>query len=217
MSAQSTTFPTLQPSEFLAACEALANRYDAADHTSDAPSARWKEVGRDTQYLKIARVLPSPPEGEGEAEAEAEEEQEQEIDDPPDEAALQRSAALPNAVVEYSIVLSPTYRVPVLYFSLHNSSRAPRLEAVYEALVPLSMRGGLRSVGVLGGLSRGDHPITGRPAFFVHPCNTAAAMQALVGAEGVPVEEYLVLWLGVVGGCVGLCVPAGVAAGGGGF
>lgn len=50
--------------------------------------------------------------------------------------------------------------------------------------------------------------MTGLPAFFIHPCNTATALSRVVEEGKVPnVIEYLMLWLGIVGGCVGLSVP----------
>ena len=63
--------------------------------------------------------------------------------------------------VEYSILLSPTYQVPVLYFSLiDRRTGIPRpaaggLDAVYDQFVPAQFRTGLRDVGVLGGISVG--------------------------------------------------------------
>jgi ubiquitin-like-conjugating enzyme ATG10 len=64
-------------------------------------------------------------------------------------------------------------------------------------------------------LTAQNHPLTDRPAYFVHPCNTADAMKDICAdREGgeVGVEEYLVLWLGLVGGAVGVWVPGSVAA-----
>jgi ubiquitin-like-conjugating enzyme ATG10 len=51
------------------------------------------------------------------------------------------------------------------------------------------------------------HPITGVPAFFVHPCLLGEAMARF----GCSKETYLMLWLGLVGGCVGLWVPKEMA------
>ena len=63
--------------------------------------------------------------------------------------------------VEYNILLSLTYQVPVLYFSLiDRSARTPRpaaggLDVVYDQVVPARFRTGLKDVGVLGGISVG--------------------------------------------------------------
>lgn len=54
-------------------------------------------------------------------------------------------------------MLSPTYQVPVLYFTLrwHNLQGSVGLDAVYQYLVPPQYRKGLKSVGVMGGISVG--------------------------------------------------------------
>lgn len=56
-----------------------------------------------------------------------------------------------------------------------------------------------------------DHPITGAPAFFVHPCKTASALREVVqrtdGAVEVTAATYLWLWLGLVGSHVSLELP----------
>jgi ubiquitin-like-conjugating enzyme ATG10 len=58
-------------------------------------------------------------------------------------------------IVDFSIVLSPTYQVPVLWFTpcqlpLHGPWG---LDAVYHYLVPSIQQAGVRQVGILGGIS----------------------------------------------------------------
>lgn len=100
---------------------------------------------------------------------------------------------------------------------------------MHEYLVPKQLKSGLRNTGVMGGISMmvmksilssksaanraQNHPITDVPAFFVHPCNTAEAMQDIIGGRSISVEAYLQIWLGLVGGCVGLALPKGLAIG----
>jgi len=59
--------------------------------------------------------------------------------------------------VEYHILLSQSYRVPMLYFFLHKLPiKGPKgIDAVYEYLVPHQYRSGLRDLGVMGGISMG--------------------------------------------------------------
>ena len=60
--------------------------------------------------------------------------------------------------VEYSIVLSPTYQVPVLYFTLHNlppTLSPSSIDTVYDLLVPESFRPSIKQVGVMGVISMG--------------------------------------------------------------
>lgn len=136
------------------------------------------------------------------------------------------------AVIDFSITLSPTYCVPVLWFSLQSDreKKHPSLEQVYDCLVPELSQASLRGVGVMGGISTAvsssldatfgvifhlltalflqHHPISDRPAFFLHPCNTHAALLAVRPNDSLTAEQYLMLWLGVVGSAVGLHIPS---------
>lgn len=54
-------------------------------------------------------------------------------------------------------MFSPTYQVPVLYFTLrwHNLQGPLGLDAVYQYVVPEQYRKQLKEVGVMGGISVG--------------------------------------------------------------
>jgi ubiquitin-like-conjugating enzyme ATG10 len=56
-----------------------------------------------------------------------------------------------------------------------------------------------------------EHPATNRPVFFIHPCQTAEVMEAIAGGGRLTADEYLLLWLGAFGKCVGLDVPLALA------
>lgn len=65
-------------------------------------------------------------------------------------------AQLIDLEIEYNILLSATYQVPVLYFSLRRAgdkSHKLDTDAVYNNLVPSPYKSGLRNVGVMGGIS----------------------------------------------------------------
>lgn len=57
--------------------------------------------------------------------------------------------------VDYSVILSPTYQVPVLWFTSNSVTvtRADALDRVYDEIVSPASRTGLRQIGVLGGIS----------------------------------------------------------------
>ncbi|KAH8676748.1 hypothetical protein BGZ60DRAFT_264946 [Tricladium varicosporioides] len=112
--------------------------------------------------------------------------------------------------VTYEIHLHSTYRIPTLWFMLHDLPMAePTLdiESVYRYLVPEEYKSRLRAAGVIGGISAAPHPITDIPAFFIHPCQTKESMENF----NCPIKDYLMVWLGLVGGCVGLWVPPEMA------
>jgi len=58
-------------------------------------------------------------------------------------------------VIDFSIVLSPTYQVPVLWFSFLSDvpTSSNRLETVYDIIVSPTSRQALQNIGVLGGIS----------------------------------------------------------------
>ncbi|KAG9236327.1 hypothetical protein BJ875DRAFT_234692 [Amylocarpus encephaloides] len=112
--------------------------------------------------------------------------------------------------VTYEIHLHPTYRLPTLWFTLNDlpmGDPAFDLDSVYRYLVLDEYKSQLRSIGVTGGISAAPHPLNDLPAFFIHPCQTKEAMEDL----DCTLDEYLMVWLGLVGGCVGLWVPPEMA------
>ncbi|KAJ9660124.1 hypothetical protein H2201_007031 [Coniosporium apollinis] len=100
-------------------------------------------------------------------------------------ALLSRTPSAGTIVVQYDIILSQTYFVPVLHISIFTktpSSNRPitSLDTLYDLLVPQAYSAQLQRVGVVGGISMCNHPITSHPVFFVHPCNTTEALQAAI-------------------------------------
>ena len=121
--------------------------------------------------------------------------------------------------MNYDVVHSATYQVPVLYLTIEHTGR-DRLntpDSVYGLLVPASHRPQMQAVGVMGAVSMADHNVTGLPCWFVHPCRTGEAMDAMLSPCGGRVvdrdsRKYLLMWMGLVGGGVGLNVPIEVMA-----
>lgn len=112
--------------------------------------------------------------------------------------------------VTYEIHLHPTYRAPCLWFSLHDLPEyepAFSIDTVFRRLVPDQFKDSLRAMGSMGGISADYHPVTGVPSFFVHPCLLGEAMLGFDCSR----KTYLMVWLGLVGGCVGLWVPKEMA------
>jgi ubiquitin-like-conjugating enzyme ATG10 len=134
--------------------------------------------------------------------------------------------------VEYDIVYSESYQVPTLFFKILDSwgQVQTKLDVVHQYLIASSAWEAIQAVGILGAISTAvseaaricvltlgskcfmwaqNHPITGTPAFFVHPCQTADAMRSLeFSNRGI---DYLIAWIGLIGSSVGLHVPVGVA------
>lgn len=146
-----------------------------------------------------------------------------------DRAAIVTPQPHETGFVAYEIHLHPTYRVPCLWFSIHGLPRdepAFNIDTVFRRLVPDEYKEGLRGMGGIGGISADvsvptciflnksysrhclqHHPLTGLPSFFVHPCLLGDAMTDFSCSR----KDYLMAWLGLVGGCVGLWVPKEMA------
>ncbi|KAI0204677.1 hypothetical protein F4808DRAFT_306489 [Astrocystis sublimbata] len=119
-------------------------------------------------------------------------------------------ARLRSSYAVYEIHLHPTYRAPCLWFTLRNlpiDEPALDIDTVFRRLVPDEFKQALRGQGAIGGISIEHHPITSVPTFFVHPCMLGDAMNEFNCSK----PDYLTVWLGLVGGCVGLWVPKEMA------
>ncbi|KAH7344583.1 hypothetical protein B0J17DRAFT_635974 [Rhizoctonia solani] len=95
-----------------------------------------------------------------------------------------------------SIVWHPTYMVPTYYFQVVDAggSPVPLAQVVntarFRRRTLLDMAGELAEYGVqpIGTgnaqfplLSQGDHPITGVPHWYLHPCETSVAVREILG------------------------------------
>ncbi|CAI7652151.1 unnamed protein product [Penicillium manginii] len=159
-----STFPFLTALEFAHACRVLADRACNLDCTTGLEGLEgggWSSIRLVTQNaigLKITRrvdvhradldtKLESVDPSLQDASA---------LEDEEDPEALVRTDGHPKLHIEYEILLSPTYQVPVLYFVLHWDDQGPiGLDAVYRYLVPEPYRKQLKNVGVMGGISFG--------------------------------------------------------------
>ncbi|KAF9133543.1 E2-like conjugating enzyme atg10 [Mortierella sp. 14UC] len=127
--------------------------------------------------------------------------------------------------VNYHIVFSPIYQVPVLYFNAYRPDGAAiSLEDIYESLVPEEWRGAIRNAGLNGGISQQDHPVLNTPYFYMHPCETVPLMETIIqnnnnltaAKDGTSqpsvLENYIMTWLSFTGQAIGVSVPAGFVA-----
>jgi ubiquitin-like-conjugating enzyme ATG10 len=114
-----------------------------------------------------------------------------------------------SCTVEYDIVLSPSYCVPAVYFIIRDDdgSLITDIDLMYKLVVPRVYRDHLRDVGVMGGISMINHPIFDLPSFFIHPCQTPEALENAAEERPVLIQDYLQLWLGIIGNSVGLQAP----------
>ncbi|KAJ4352705.1 hypothetical protein N0V95_004030 [Ascochyta clinopodiicola] len=199
-------FPHLSDLDFDQACSALQRQFQLRGHHQSEWAAL--DLGREnaTSFLRITKALPQHPN----ATAASSETDEPELAESDDEVAHLTS---PAAIIHYDVVLSPSYRVPVLYFTIVDPLHRYPLtaETLYASVIPPAYKAQAEHGGVLGGVTVTDHPVTNQPAFFIHPCRTAEAMEASVGGRDMTAFAYLVVWIGALGQCVGLNVPMALA------
>jgi ubiquitin-like-conjugating enzyme ATG10 len=207
-------FPHLTPPEFDAACTSLITRFDGHGHRQN----KWQSVElisqNSTTFLRITRLLsntPSPQEDDLTANPEQGDSKDEEVEDDDDQVLTTEKCSV---VVNHDIHLSPTYSLPILYTHIADPQHRfpPTMDTLYTHLIPPHFKAQTKITGVMGGVTVADHPATGRPVFVVHACRTAEVLEACVGGErkGVKVEDYILLWIGALGGCVGLSVPLGL-------
>ncbi|TGO08998.1 hypothetical protein BTUL_0183g00140 [Botrytis tulipae] len=227
-------WPFLTEEEFELACAFLDRRYCRAS-LGPARKNLKLSMGRTATtgscYVEIIRLIHPPKDDDdlllalsnlssGYAPNSAPSQEVDMMDEDEDDEALRlnkplrlESDAIPRYIlhshqpyVTYEIHLHPTYRIPTLWFTLHdlpNYEPAFDIDSVYRHLVPDEYKSELRAMGVMGGISAAPHPITDVPAFFIHPCQTKEAMENF----DCPADNYLMVWLGLIGGCVGLWMP----------
>ncbi|KDN49605.1 hypothetical protein K437DRAFT_77245 [Tilletiaria anomala UBC 951] len=90
-------------------------------------------------------------------------------------------------LMQQSICWSTTWKVPGFYFNVLHGGRVLGLEEVVRS--PFILNTYLEGLDVevsaapdmaaFPQLSQGEHPVTGLPCFYLHPCETAARLQEL--------------------------------------
>ncbi|PKY04011.1 autophagy-related protein Atg10 [Aspergillus campestris IBT 28561] len=209
-----SAFPFLTGQEFESACCFLVDRLHML---GDSPAVGcWSSIQLTRKatgpILKISRNIDINHHDEDPMGSDRLDESQLELHEDDPEAHVRKSDPRARLQVNYEIIFSSTYQVPVLFFTLrHDSHPGPLgLDAVYQYLVSDQHRNELQSVGVMGSISFGYHPESGTPASFVHPCNTADAMRCIAGQQAVDPDTYLIIWLGLVGSRLGLHLPSAI-------
>ncbi|KAF1953941.1 hypothetical protein CC80DRAFT_527021 [Byssothecium circinans] len=204
-----SNFPQITQNEFEEACTNLLQRFGQTSHLqSEWLSLDHLQSFDNIKYLRITKPLPhkiepSKPSSTGSDPTLPH----PELDEDDEEALAVPST--PQPVIHYDIVLSPTYRVPVLYISIKDTFHRypPTMSTLYDAIVPSEYAAQTNDFGVIGGITIADHPITNTPVYFIHPCKTAEVLEASSGGREMETSAYLLLWIGAMGRCVGFDMP----------
>ncbi|KAJ3971269.1 hypothetical protein EV361DRAFT_912055 [Lentinula raphanica] len=206
--------------QFQLACKLLIKEYDSS-HPSMATNALrgwlWNEhpsvsglgyLSRSSNHVSRGKELP-----------EAIDLNDDYIED--DEAAAPICITSEVLVSQQYVVYSATFQVPCFYFNIYHSDGSPL--SINELLSSSLFRPGLtqdadtttfaltRRNAAFPLLSQGDHPTTGKPCWFLHPCETDAAVEELlkesekVGeSEDAQLLQWMKIWFMVLGNVVDL-------------
>ncbi|KAI8091846.1 autophagocytosis associated protein [Thamnidium elegans] len=99
--------------------------------------------------------------------------------------------------LEYHIVYSTSYQVPVLYFRASYQDATPlSLQEIFQKITPSIYHDQVM-------ITQTEHPLTGTPFWFIHPCDT----QKLMGIVQFEYLDYIKTWLSFAGPIVRCQIP----------
>lgn len=102
----------------------------------------------------------------------------------------------------FSIVYSETWNAPVLYFNAFKDKTPCQREEVLEIL-----KENVEDTWEF--LSYDEHPATGVPSLFLHPCQTKERMARLKdGDRKVTLDDQLWSWMSLILPAVGFSIPS---------
>lgn len=111
--------------------------------------------------------------------------------------------------LSFSIVFSQTYDIPVLYFTAQrmDGSLCSRQEIVghLELLHHQNLTDDSWDF-----LSMDQHPMTGLPSYFLHPCNTKQRMESMITSQERHPAIQLLSWMSMMFVSMGLAIPANI-------
>ncbi|EOA80715.1 uncharacterized protein SETTUDRAFT_60514, partial [Exserohilum turcica Et28A] len=200
-------FPHLTDAEFEQGCDDLVRRF----HQRRSMQKEWLSVEKMHRNGSVVLTITKHLTRDTDAATTGKDAVEEDDVAEDDEGALHEPRG-PVAIIQYDVIRSPIYQVPVLYFGIHDPEHRypPTMTTLYEHLVSPHFRPQAQNAGVIGGITIANHPVTDRPQFFIHPCQTAQVMEASVPSQ-TTAEQYLIAWIGAVGKSVGLNLPLALA------
>ncbi|KAF2266406.1 hypothetical protein CC78DRAFT_615211 [Lojkania enalia] len=203
-----TAFPFISKAEFEKGCEEISVSFANCSKSQSGLLSMEAVLQDGSMYLKIVKALqnetPKPPTAQQTPE-------EQEIGEDDDEALLDHPSE--QVAVQYDIIYSTSYQVPVIYFRVKDPAYRfpPTMEILYQYIIPRQFKQQTDNTGVIGGITVADHPFTNSPAFFIHPCRTAKVLETSLETKDIGPKEYLILWMTAFGNYIQLGMPAYLA------
>lgn len=108
----------------------------------------------------------------------------------------------------FSVVYNETFEAPVLYFYVQRSNGEPCSRQYILAWLKYTPN----FEDSWEVLSQEEHPLTGLPSYFLHPCQTHRLLRLLLSTANGEGDDVLWMWLSLVLATVGRPIPAGFYA-----
>lgn len=105
--------------------------------------------------------------------------------------------------IDYHVVYSDSYCVPVLYFNaFHSNGQMLKHEELVKLFSPAHREVMVSQIWTT--VTQTEHPILQLPFYMLHPCKTASLMNNVKPVHSVNNDHYLLQWLSSVGSAVAL-------------
>lgn len=109
----------------------------------------------------------------------------------------------PSVEWRFTIVFSDTWRVPVLYFTVQDSAGNPCLRQQVLSMLPAAEQ----QEDTWDFVSYDEHPVTGMPSYFLHPCQTQDILKILQ-KDCSQTSTLLLSWLSLILPTIGYTLPS---------
>jgi ubiquitin-like-conjugating enzyme ATG10 len=145
-----TAFPQLTTTDFEEACTDMVERF----RLHGCKQNDWQSVEMKSQlemiYLRVIKTLSSV----GSIADELQHDGDDELGEDNDDEALETSQDA-HALIHYDILLSPVYRVPVLYINVSDLRHRypPTMATLYQHVISAPFKAQTESGGVMGGIT----------------------------------------------------------------
>lgn len=108
--------------------------------------------------------------------------------------------------MDYHVVHSMSYQVPILYFNAtYSNGQALPLADIWHLLSSEFVSEDANRWGLV---TQQEHPYLGTPFYHIHPCHTAIVMgRAMQSTSAASSANYLITWLSTFAPVIGLNFP----------
>lgn len=104
--------------------------------------------------------------------------------------------------MDYWIIFSISYQKPILYFMAYDQEHSPLTFKQIMTIIPDHFRQMVDHLDVTTIISLGQHPISHRACWYIHPCDTQGLLD-LVFRNSHPNISWIACWFSLIGSIIG--------------